>query len=88
MKIDDTVPGVEEGLNAGMWTVGLALSGNEVGLPLREIQALDTAELDRRRQRANARLYQAGAHYVVDSIADVLPCLDAIQQRLARGERP
>src|SRR6266542_686406 len=24
VKVDDTVPGVEEGLNAGMWTVGLA----------------------------------------------------------------
>lgn len=34
VKVDDTVPGVEEGLNAGMWTIGLAVSGNEVGLPL------------------------------------------------------
>jgi phosphonoacetaldehyde hydrolase len=36
VKVDDTVPGVEEGLNAGMWTVGLAMSGNEIGLPLAE----------------------------------------------------
>ena len=40
VKVDDTIPGVEEGLNAGMWTVGLAISGNEVGLPLHEWQAL------------------------------------------------
>ncbi|MEE8635622.1 MAG: phosphonoacetaldehyde hydrolase, partial [Acidiferrobacterales bacterium] len=40
VKIDDTVPGVEEGLNAGMWTIGLAISGNEVGLPLKEWEAL------------------------------------------------
>ena len=40
VKVDDTVPGVEEGLNAGMWTVGLAMSGNEVGLPLKELMAL------------------------------------------------
>jgi phosphonoacetaldehyde hydrolase len=31
---------------------------------------------------------QAGAHYVVDSIAEVMPCLDAIEERIARGERP
>ena len=31
VKVDDTVPGIEEGRNAGMWTVGLTLSGNEVG---------------------------------------------------------
>ena len=26
VKIDDTVPGVEEGLNAGMWSIGLAMA--------------------------------------------------------------
>ena len=88
VKIDDTVPGVEEGLNAGMWSIGLAVSGNEVGLPLTDVQALPPADRERRRQRAYTRMYQCGAHYVVDSIADILPCLDDIEQRLARGERP
>jgi phosphonoacetaldehyde hydrolase len=88
VKIDDTIPGVEEGLNAGMWTIGLAMSGNEIGLPLKEVQGLDPEERERRRQRAYARMYQGGAHYVVDSIADILPCLDDIQERLARGDRP
>src|SRR2546428_6081448 len=36
VKIDDTIPGVEEGLNAGMWTIGLAVSGNEVGMTLKQ----------------------------------------------------
>ena len=88
VKIDDTVPGVEEGLNAGMWSIGLAMSGNEVGLPLKDVQALPPADRERRCQRAYTRLSQGGAHYVVDSIADIMPCLDDIEQRLARGERP
>jgi phosphonoacetaldehyde hydrolase len=88
VKVDDTVPGVEEGLNAGMWTVGLALSGNEVGLPLKDVMALDPADREARRQRAYTRMRQCGAHYVVDSIADLVPCLDDIEARLARGERP
>jgi phosphonoacetaldehyde hydrolase len=88
VKIDDTVPGVEEGLNAGMWSIGLALSGNEVGLPLKEMQALLPAELAAKRHRAYTRMYQVGAHYVVDSIADIMPCLDDIEARLKRGEAP
>ncbi len=88
VKADDTVPGIEEGLNAGMWTIGLAMSGNEIGLPLAEVQALAPDERERRRQRAYARMHQCGAHYVVDSIADLMPCLDAIEERLARGDRP
>jgi phosphonoacetaldehyde hydrolase len=88
VKIDDTRPGVEEGLNAGMWTIGLAISGNEIGLPLKEWNRLPKADQERMRQGAYTRMYQSGAHYVVDTIADIMPCLDDIEARLARGERP
>jgi phosphonoacetaldehyde hydrolase len=88
VKVDDTTPGVEEGLNAGMWTVGLAMSGNEIGLPLKDLQALAGPDRARRRDRAYTRMYQCGAHYVIDSIADLIPCLDDIEARIARGERP
>ena len=88
VKIDDTIPGIEEGLNAGMWTIGLAVSGNEVGLSLKEWQALPEPERKARSQRAYDRMRQGGAHYVVDTIADVLHCFDAIDARLAQGEKP
>ena len=88
VKVDDTIPGVEEGLNAGMWTVGLAISGNEVGLPLDEWEALPEDEKQAKRERAYRRMETCGAHYVVDAIADMMPCLDDIEARLARGEKP
>src|ERR1700694_2394812 len=55
VKVDDTVPGVEEGLNAAMWTIGLALSGNELGLPLKEVRAFDSARVGRAHPRAYTR---------------------------------
>ena len=88
VKVDDTEVGVQEGLAAGSWAVGLAVSGNAMGLPLAEWQALTREEQQRRRAAAADRLYQAGAHYVVDSVADLQPVLDDIAARLARGERP
>ncbi len=88
VKVDDTIPGIEEGLNAGMWTVGLAVSGNEVGLTRAEWEALPPAEQRPRRERAVRRMWQAGAHYVVDAIGDLLPCIDDIQTRIHRGEQP
>jgi len=87
-KIGDTLPDIEEGLNAGMWSVGLAMTGNEMGLNEAEIQAADPALITRRRDRAYARMAQAGAHYVVDSISDCPAIIDAINARLVRGERP
>ena len=88
VKVDDTIPGVEEGLNASMWTIGLAVSGNEVGLSLAEWNALDADEQQAKRERAYRRMLQSGAHYVVDSIAEMMPCIEDIEARLRRGERP
>ncbi len=88
VKVDDTVPGVEEGLNAGMWTVGLAVSGNEVGLPLQAWQALPEDQKALKRSRAYGRMQQCGAHYVIDTSADLMPCIDDIQARIRRGETP
>ena len=88
VKVDDTVPGIEEGINAGMWTVGLAKSGNEIGLTEREIELLPADEFERRLSRAYTRMQRAGADYVIDGIWDLVPCLDDIEARLTRGERP
>ena len=88
VKIDDTRPGIEEGLNGGMWTIGLAISGNEIGLALKDWKKLPKADQERMRQGAYTRMYQSGAHYAVDDITGILPCLDDIETRLSRGERP
>ena len=88
VKIGDTLPDIEEGLNAGMWTVGLARTGNEMGLTEAQINALEPEIRAAKLARAYKRMHQTGAHYVVDGISDVPPLLDAINARLAAGEKP
>jgi phosphonoacetaldehyde hydrolase len=88
VKVDDTGVGITEGLNAGCWTVGVAISGNEVGLSLAEWLALSADAQDQYRRIAYQKLNDAGAHYVIDSIADLMPILDLIEQRLSQGEKP
>lgn len=88
VKVGDTLKDIEEGRNAGMWTIGLAKTGNEVGLNAEEIAALGSDELKGKLERAYRRLYEAGAHYVVDEIRDVPAIIDQINERLAAGERP
>jgi phosphonoacetaldehyde hydrolase len=88
VKIGDTLVDIEEGLNAGMWTIGLALSGNELGLTQAEKESLSSEVLAVKRKQISARMYQAGAHYVVDGIWECAPVIHEINYRLTRGERP
>lgn len=88
IKVDDSAPGIEEGRRAGMWSVGLSLSGNESGLTLEQFRQADDAARATARQRASAGLAAAGAHYVIDTIADLPALVLQIEARLARGERP
>ncbi len=88
VKVGDTLPDIEEGLNAGLWTVGLALSGNLLGLSEAEVAALPAEELAAQREAIAEQLFQRGAHFVIDGIWDLPPVLDEIQARLRRGERP
>ena len=88
VKVDDTEVGIAEGIHAGAWSVGVAVSGNVFGRPLEETQALPAEDYQRLRGEAADKLLAAGAHYVIDSVADLLPVIHAIEGRLERGERP
>jgi len=88
VKVDDTAPGIAEGLAAGAWTVAVALSGNAMGLSPAELDTLAPGARAARRADAVASLTRTGAHYVIDTVADLLPVIDHIEGRLARGERP
>lgn len=71
VKVDDTAPGIAEGVAAGCPTVGVALSGNHVGLTVEEFAALSEEELDHHRASATAMLEAAGADFVIDTVADL-----------------
>ena len=83
IKVDDSVVGIEEGKYAGCWTVGLAASGNGVGLDLDAFHALPDAERRERIARSAAELEAAGADYVIDDISQLPAIVREIAHRIA-----
>ncbi len=71
VKVDDTAPGIAEGVAAGCPTVGVALSGNHVGLTAEELASLPEDEIEVYRASATAMLEAAGADFVIDTVADL-----------------
>lgn len=88
VKIGDTLPDIAEGLNAGMWTIGLTQSGNELGLSQIEAEALAPQELATQLAPIAQRMHAAGAHYTAPTLAEVPAILDEIAARVEQGERP
>jgi phosphonoacetaldehyde hydrolase len=88
VKVDDTVVGVEEGLNAGTWAVGVSKTGTLVGLNEEEIKNTPPEKLESMVEAANDKHRRAGAHYVIEGISQLPQVVLEIEERLRRGERP
>ncbi len=75
VKVDDTETGVAEGHAAGCFTVGIAASGNGVGMSFEAWMALSAAERAARIAPVEKSLMAAGADAVIETIAGLIPLL-------------
>lgn len=79
---------LQAALNAGIWTIGLAISGPLCGLALADWQSLVMSERDRLRSQATLSLYRLGVHSVIDQLSDLPTCLADLSLRRHKGEKP
>jgi phosphonoacetaldehyde hydrolase len=78
VKVDDTGPGIAEGVAAGCLTVGVTLSGNYVGKTADELRSMPASAIAPLRDAAAARLRAAGADHVIDTVADLPDLLERL----------
>ena len=89
IKVDDTVSGVGEALEAGCWGVGIARYSNYMDVDSFEHEkSLSDDEIRRRLAFTRETLRRAGAHYVIDTIDELPAVIEDVNARLARGEKP
>ena len=89
VKVDDTVGGVGEALEAGCWGVGIARYSNYMDMDtLEEAQSLPKDEIQRRLVKTRDILQKAGAHYVINTFDELPGVVEEINLRLSKGERP
>ncbi|MEX3008050.1 phosphonoacetaldehyde hydrolase [Hoeflea sp. TYP-13] len=79
IKVDDTEPGIAEGVAAGCLTVGVALSGNYAGKTVDELANLEPGAVAELREGAAKRLKAAGADHVIDTVADLPALLESLR---------
>ncbi|SDT32518.1 phosphatase [Pseudomonas granadensis] len=79
---------LQSGLNAGLWTIGLASCGSLCGLTPVEWQALGQKERELLRGKATMQLFALGVHSVIDHLGELDTCLADINLRRLKGEKP
>lgn len=79
---------LQAGLNAGLWTIGLAACGPLCGLSESQWQALDDKQREHKRGNATLQLFRLGVHSVIDHLQELADCLADISQRRLKGEKP
>lgn len=79
---------LQAGLNAGLWTIGLAICGSLCGQSLADWQRLDDLQRERLRTDATLSLYRLGVHAVIDQLDELDPALHDVALRRQKGEKP
>ena len=88
IKVGDTPVDIEEGLNVGMWTIGVTLTGNLLGKTRSDVEALSPQQRASIHAQIGEQLLAAGAHLVIEGVWD-LPCaVQQIEERMLHGETP
>jgi phosphonoacetaldehyde hydrolase len=88
VKVGDTPADIAEGHAAGAWVVSVVNSGNEVGCSESELDNMPVGLREAKVFAAQTKLASFGPHYLIDTVADLIPVIDSISERIARGEMP
>jgi phosphonoacetaldehyde hydrolase len=86
VKIGDTVSDIEEGRNAGMWTIGITRTGNMIGVDEEGWKCLAESEKQSRLKEAGEILLAAGADFIAEDLAACDSILAVIEERLRAEE--
>lgn len=82
VKVGDTIADIKEGVNAKVWSVGVVLGSNEMGLTEEETKSLPVSELEARVADVRKRMLAAGASYVIRNIEELPALIQTINLKL------
>ena len=83
LKVGDTVSDIQEGLRAGVISIGVIEGSSELGLSEAEFSSLREEERTARCKKVAETFQKAGAHFVLQAFSDLLTLMDFLPNSLA-----
>lgn len=82
IKVGDTLVDIAEGKNAGAWSVGVLTGSSVLGFSKEQYDKLSSGECWYAKQVAQQEFFEAGADFVIDSMADLPELVKKIDEKL------
>jgi len=80
VKAGDTVADIEEGVNAGVWSVGVIVGSSEMGLTESEYNSLPEKQKHEIERRVRKTFFDAGADYVINNLYELPALIEEINE--------
>jgi phosphonoacetaldehyde hydrolase len=88
VKVGDTTSDMQEGVNAGVWTVGVIVGSSEMGLSLDEYTSLPDRDKQELISKTSDIFLENGADYTIKTMEELPELIDHINLLIADGKRP
>ena len=88
VKVGDTVSDINEGVNAGVWSIGVVIGSSEMGLGLEEFHALSETDQANLIAKTEQTFLQNGADFTIQSMSELPQVIEQINQLIGEGKRP
>ena len=88
VKVGDTTSDIKEGVNAGVWSVGVVVGSSEMGLRLEEYNALTQPERETIIAKTARTFKQNGADFTIQTIRELPELIETINNHILEGKRP
>ncbi|MCT4592720.1 MAG: phosphonoacetaldehyde hydrolase [Anaeromicrobium sp.] len=88
VKVGDTSSDIKEGVNAGVWSVGVIIGSSEMGLSYEEFNSFSDIEKEEVIKETEEVFMKNGADFTIKSMADLPELLETINDLINQGKRP
>lgn len=79
IKVGDTINDIKEGVNAGVYSIGITDGSSEMGLSYEEFESLSEEKKEAKRKEVKEKFEKAGAFYVMNNVKSLPYVINAIQ---------
>ena len=88
VKVGDTASDIKEGVNAGVWSVGVIIGSSEMGLSLDEFNQLSESDKEAIISKTEQAFRQKGAHFTIKTMSELPQLIERINHHISEGKRP